>query len=1218
MISIEKWAGLVTNASPYAIPPGAAVTQINLQAISPGQLVVRPGLQAVTFAATVSATQPIISAFAYRRAGAVVVVHQDVAGNVFTTSAMSGAVPPPISGVPGVPQSLTATFGNASATLGWQPPSLSGGGAITGYSVQLSTDAGVTWSFAAATTDATASISGLTNGTSYVFRVAATNAFGRGDYTPASSSGIPVGPPQSPQSLAAAAGNSQVSLTWSAPASNGGAAITDYVVEYSANGGSSWIAFNDGTSTSTAASVTGLTNGAPYVFRVAAVNSAGQSDYASYMTPVLPLGVPDAPTGLTATYGNAQVSLAWQAAAANHPDGITRFTVQQSSDGGATWAIAADNFGAETVRIIQGLSNGTSYRFRVSASNAVGMGPYGTAVGPVTPRTVPGAVTGLSATPGNASVSLTWTAPASNGGAAISDYKIEVSVNGSSYSTITRAASTATSYTATSLTNGSAYTYRVSAVNSEGPGATATSSAVTPQTVPGAPTAVLTTVGNGFLTVRWTAPADAGGSAITDYRVQYSSDDGATWTTFSDGTSTATQTNVTPLTNGTSYIFRVAAFSAVGMGLYSSPSSATTPVGPPGAPTAPLVTGGNTQMFASWTAPASNGGAAISGYVIQYRRTGVTTWTTFGTVGNVLSYTITGLTNGLQYVFRVAAVNSAGTGSYSAESANVTVGQVPATIASTAISVSSRYATSATDTTLTLAWTAPNSYGSTITDYLVQYATSDTGPWTLLSDGTSATTGATFTNVLNAATPYYFRVAAVSTVGPAAYSAAFGPQSVASVPSVSSLTASASAGRVTLSWTAASEGNAPITGGAVHDAAFNSEDGAILNVSFDFVNRTATVPACSGSFSYRLALRNFVGLGGYSSASSTVTAIDGAMGQHSIDATAFVDGNAVLDITLPSIIKCTATNVACEASTDGGSTWSAVAARGSGTLAYPTTPTSQTWKGYRGDGKWKVWVSPPPSSPFLLRTSLKDASGNGFAGTTPVATGALSVPAAADPLWDRILYLYDGNAQTHFRRQSGGTLQQSSTGTASGSAGRFGTMNASSVSFEYYRAGVPAYNAPASDPGLSFADLGFTCAEWWMRVPSSGSAELLRIPLTQEGSNVYEGIIVTSSSGAIVVRRYRAASSLSTGHTVATFSSISGLGGQMAHIAYEGTLNEGWLYVNGSRKLSFTFSNATAVASAPPDLSGYMLGDTVEAMRITATSRYGDVFLPPSAMFWHP
>lgn len=78
MIVIEKWAGLVTNASPYAIPPGAAVTQVNLQAIMPGLLTVRPGHNAVTFASNTAGTAPIRSAMRYPNENAV--IYQDSAG----------------------------------------------------------------------------------------------------------------------------------------------------------------------------------------------------------------------------------------------------------------------------------------------------------------------------------------------------------------------------------------------------------------------------------------------------------------------------------------------------------------------------------------------------------------------------------------------------------------------------------------------------------------------------------------------------------------------------------------------------------------------------------------------------------------------------------------------------------------------------------------------------------------------------------------------------------------------------------------------------------------------------------------------------------------------------------------------------------------------------------------------------------------------------------
>jgi hypothetical protein len=80
MIIIEKWAGLVTNASPYAIPPGAAVTQVNLQVIAPGRLEVRPGTQAVSFSSLSAGSSPVRSGMRYPDSDAI--IYQDAAGAI--------------------------------------------------------------------------------------------------------------------------------------------------------------------------------------------------------------------------------------------------------------------------------------------------------------------------------------------------------------------------------------------------------------------------------------------------------------------------------------------------------------------------------------------------------------------------------------------------------------------------------------------------------------------------------------------------------------------------------------------------------------------------------------------------------------------------------------------------------------------------------------------------------------------------------------------------------------------------------------------------------------------------------------------------------------------------------------------------------------------------------------------------------------------------------
>lgn len=83
MIIIEKWAGLVTNASPYAIPAGAAVTQVNLQVLNPGQMRVRPGTVVVSWATHSGSTLPIVEAVNYKKGTVESVVYQNASGVIY-------------------------------------------------------------------------------------------------------------------------------------------------------------------------------------------------------------------------------------------------------------------------------------------------------------------------------------------------------------------------------------------------------------------------------------------------------------------------------------------------------------------------------------------------------------------------------------------------------------------------------------------------------------------------------------------------------------------------------------------------------------------------------------------------------------------------------------------------------------------------------------------------------------------------------------------------------------------------------------------------------------------------------------------------------------------------------------------------------------------------------------------------------------------------------
>jgi len=83
MIVINAWKGLVTNVGPYAVPPGAAATQVNLQSLVPGSVVVRSGVTSVTFATHTGASSPVVQVFHYQHGTVPHIVYQNSSGYVY-------------------------------------------------------------------------------------------------------------------------------------------------------------------------------------------------------------------------------------------------------------------------------------------------------------------------------------------------------------------------------------------------------------------------------------------------------------------------------------------------------------------------------------------------------------------------------------------------------------------------------------------------------------------------------------------------------------------------------------------------------------------------------------------------------------------------------------------------------------------------------------------------------------------------------------------------------------------------------------------------------------------------------------------------------------------------------------------------------------------------------------------------------------------------------
>ncbi len=191
------------------------------------------------------------------------------------------------------------------------------------------------------------------------------------------------------------------------------------------------------------------------------------------------------------------------------------------------------------------------------------------------PVTAPAAPTSLSATPGNGSGSISFTAGA-DGGASISNY--EYQLDGGSWTALSPA-DTISPVTIPGLTNGTTYSVKLRAVNTAGAGTASSAVSLTPVspvTVPDAPTSLTATPGDGSGSISFTAGAD-GGASISNYEYQL---DGGSWTALSPADTTSPVT-IPGLTNGTTYSVKLRAVNTAGAGTASSAVSVEpAPTGP--------------------------------------------------------------------------------------------------------------------------------------------------------------------------------------------------------------------------------------------------------------------------------------------------------------------------------------------------------------------------------------------------------------------------------------------------------------------------------------------------------------------------------------------------------------------------------------------------------------------------------------------------------------
>lgn len=572
--------------------------------------------------------------------------------------------------------------------MNWSPPKSDGGSPITEYIIKKKEKKG-DWETESTVSDYDTSlkVNRLKEEVPYYFSVFAKNKAGisipcemtepiilKKEPTPPSK---PVGPIE----VIDVQCNS-ITIKWKPSTQDGGSPITGYIVEKREENKTYWSKVETVDSHTTQLCCPNLREKTSYHFRVIAVNKIGQSEPLETDGATLaksPFDVPSAPLGpLEVTNVTVNTAdLEWKPPKSDGGSSITEYLIEVKTVGRSTWSRAGTVDGKTTQFTVKKLIEDTEYLFRVIAINAEGKSPPLEAsdiTKPTRKLSPPGPPRSVEPTKvGEDFAVIEWHPPKSDGGSPITNYILfKREKKTGDFTKVVTLKEFDSLYKVPNLKENTEYYFGVVAENKVGQGEIAeTAKPVIPKkaaTVPGkciGPIAV-TDVQRNSISIKWEPPKDDGGSPVTGYTVEKREASSSLWTKVSKVDEFTTQLKVGNLTEKTEYYFRVTAENKIGKGPPLETNDATlakSPFNPPSIPIGPLEVDNVTHNSADlhWKAPKDDGGSPITGYIIEHKVASRSTWSKCGTVGEkVKDFTVSGLTEGTEYLFGVIAVNAEG------------------------------------------------------------------------------------------------------------------------------------------------------------------------------------------------------------------------------------------------------------------------------------------------------------------------------------------------------------------------------------------------------------------------------------------------------------------------------------------------------------------------------------------------------------------------------
>ncbi|XP_072180963.1 twitchin-like [Diadema setosum] len=610
--------------------------------------------------------------------------------------------------------------------------------------------------------ETTLKITDLVEKSEYEFRVLAENKIGTGEPS-APSAHVPDKPDRPDVTNV---DKTEMTVTWTAPYSDGGAKITAYILEMKEPFSSRWSPVTK--TTDMTFQVTRLKEGKEYQFRVSAENKAGvsqPSEPSRTYTAKSPFDVPGAPdTPELTDIKDFSLTVNWSPPRDDGGSPILGYYVEQKDKFSSRWQRVKSSPIMDLKYTVTNIPEDAECEFRVIALNKAGEGKPSPSVAlKFRLPSQPGTPEIYNVT--EKSVDLRWTPPTDHGGCRLSGYFVEkCEVGKDQWVRINRTAMREANFVVGDLSLNCKYKFRVSAENKAGvgPPSDATDAVLIklPFDVPDEPdTPTISDVTNDSMVLSWQPPFSDGGSPITDYIVEKKEPYSSRWTPATKTRSLSFK--VTGLKENGDYEFRVAAQNMAGVGKFSSPTPVTKAKLPYNVPTAPqsikISDISPTAVTLNWTEPDSDGGSSVTGYIIEKKDRYSPRWTPVNqTPITDCKFRVTGLKENQECDFRVVAVNKAGSSSPSS-AATFTIKPPEAP--------SKPDVKKVTENSVTLTWSPPESDGgSPVTNYIVEKREPDRDRWVKATRAPITDTAFTVTD-LAPKREYEFRVIAENKSG---------------------------------------------------------------------------------------------------------------------------------------------------------------------------------------------------------------------------------------------------------------------------------------------------------------------------------------------------------------------------------------------------------------------------------------------------------------------